>query len=79
MMFLQAMRFHVTDYLLGGLVQTYKVSDLVKGYDTTLNAKVNTGSLLQGNLYVDTTVTPILSWFKGPASGHQWTMFTGAG
>jgi len=77
--FLTAMRFHVSSFLLEGVTKTYKVTDLVKGYETTLISKVNTGSLLQGNLYVDSTVTPIFSFFKGPASGHKYTMFTGLG
>lgn len=72
-----AMRMHVTNFFLEGLTKEYTVSDLVMGFDTTFNTKVNTGSLLQGNLYVDTTVTPVVSWWKGPASGHKFTMFTG--
>ena len=68
----------VSQYFLEGLTKQYTVSDLVMGFDTTFNAKVNTGSLLQGNLYVDTTCTPVVSWWKGPASGHTFTIFTGA-
>jgi len=77
--FMQAMRLHVLHYLLEGPTKTYKVNDLIRGYDTTLNAKFNTGSLAQGNLYVDGCVTPVLNWWKGPASGHTFTMFTGQG
>lgn len=77
--FMRAMRMQVSYYFLEGLTKQYLVSDLVMGFDTTFNTKVNTGSLLQGNLYVDTTVTPVISWWKGPASGHTFTVFTGAG
>lgn len=33
--------------------------------------------MLQGNLYVDSVVTPILDYWKGPAANHNFTMFTG--
>jgi len=74
---MKAMRNHVAYFFLEGITKQYLVKDLIMGYDTKYNMKVNTGSLLQGNLYVDSTVTPILNWFKGPASGHSFTMFTG--
>jgi len=72
-----AMRQHVLYYLLEGPVKEYTVGDLIQGYTTTFNAKLNTGSLLQGNLYVDASVTPVLPWWQGPASGHTFTMFAG--
>lgn len=73
------MRDHVTYFLLEGPTKQYTVKNLIMGYDTAYNSKINTGDLLRGNLYVDTTVTPVLSWWKGPVSGHSFTLFTGSG
>lgn len=76
---LQSMRQHMMNFVLGGLTKTYTVSDLIVGTTTTLNQRINTGSLLQGNLYVDDLVTPIIPWWQGPASGHSYTIMTGEG
>lgn len=71
------MRLHVANFLCEGLTKEYKLGDLVLGYTTNLSAKINTGTLERGNLYIDDVVTPILDWWKGPASGHNFTMLTG--
>ena len=75
--FLTAMRQHVTHNLWGGLTKTYTIGDLVQGFKTDLAAKINTGPLSDGNLYVDDTVTPVINWWMGPASDHSYTMMTG--
>lgn len=76
---MQTLRQHTMNYLLEGLTKEYLVSDLIQGGTTGLNQKINTGDLLRGNLYIDDMVTPIIPFWQGPASGHNFTMLTGEG
>ena len=73
------MRWHVTEFLFGGSNKQYLAGDLIKGYKTNLTERVNTGDLLQGNLYVDDEVTPIMNKWMGPnKQGNNYTLMTGA-
>jgi len=76
-LFITQMRWHVTEFLMGGPNKSYKAKDLIQGYTTEINKRVNTGSLLLGNLYVDNVVTPILNTWTGPTSGQNFTVMTG--
>ena len=64
-------------YLLGGGQATYSARDLIFGFESKVTDNVNKGSLLQGNLYVDNTVTPVLNYFMGPTSGRKYKLLTG--
>ena len=75
--FCNVVRFHLTNYLLDGLTKEYKISELVKGFTTKLSDKINTGDQMQGNLYIDDVVTPVLNYWKGPTSGRSFTMMQG--
>lgn len=61
----------------GGLTKTRTVNDLLFGFNTDLNSLINTGDLLRGNLYVDSVVTPVCNWWKGPAADNTYTMING--
>lgn len=50
---------------------------MVTGFTTDFNAKINTGSFLNGNLYVDDVVTPFLNLWMGPTANRRITMFQG--
>ena len=71
------MKMHIFEYLLGGSTVTKTARELIFGYDTDLTDKINEGDLLRGNLYVDSTVTPVLNNFMGPTSGRKYTLLTG--
>lgn len=71
------MRFHVANFLFEGTTKRYNGGDLVQGFNSDFNLKINQGNLLQGNLYIDGVTTPIINWWMGPAANHNYTMFTG--
>ena len=77
-LFLKQMRWHITTFLLGGTNKKYIAGDLIKGFKTTLTARVNTGDLLLGNLYVDDDITPIMNRWMGPTAGSNFTLMAGS-
>jgi hypothetical protein len=62
---------------LDGTLAKYKVSEMIYGWETDLSDKINTGDLLKGNLYVDSTITPVSNMWKGPTANRRWTLMTG--
>lgn len=47
------MQYHTSEWLLDGIIADYTPDDLVIGFDTTIASKINTGTLLNGNIWVD--------------------------
>jgi hypothetical protein len=63
------------EWLTGGITKTYTQWDLVTGFSTDFDAKINTGSFLLGNIYVDDVVTPFLNLWHGPTANRRITFF----
>jgi hypothetical protein len=51
--FQKVMKYHTSEWLLDGIIADYTPDDLVIGFDTTIASKINTGTLLNGNIWVD--------------------------
>jgi len=49
----------------------------VEGFDTVIASKINRGSVLNGNIYVDPAVTPFLNTVRGPMSENEISVATG--
>lgn len=71
------LEWQATEWLTEGITSQKNLKDLIMGYDTNFVDKINTGSLLVGNIYVDTEITPFLNLWKGPTSGRRIEMFKG--
>lgn len=55
------MSYHTSEWLLNGVLATYTPAEMISGFDTIITSKINTGSDLLGNIYVDPVVTPLLN------------------
>ena len=72
------MQYHTSEWLMNGIIETYTAQELAGGFDTIITSKINTGSVLNANIYVDSTVTPMLNSINGPMSSLQATVSTGS-
>jgi len=62
---------------MNGILATYSAQDLVSGFNTDIVSKINTGSILNGNLWVASDVTPLFNTQSGPMSNNKVTIMTG--
>jgi len=53
------MQYHTSEWLMNGILANYSAQDLVMGFNTNIVSKINSGSILNGNLYVSAEVTPL--------------------
>jgi len=73
------MQYHTSEWLMNGILANYTAQDLVMGFNTSpIFSKINSGSTLNGNLYVSTEVTPLFNTQSGPLSNNEVTILTGA-
>lgn len=75
----------VSEFTFAGLTQTYKVKDLIIGYNSTIAERLNNmepnaiTEPKKGMLVVDPLMTPISNNFNGPTANRVFTLFTGEG
>jgi len=56
------MRKMIQDYLFGGAISTYKIKDLVHGFESDVAERVNGGDFFMGDDFnLDKSVTAILN------------------
>jgi len=73
----------ISEFAFGGLTQTYKVKDLIIGYNSTVTERLNAmepnsnTAPNAGYLVVDPMTTPISNNFNGPTANRVFTLFTG--
>jgi len=72
------MKSHVSEFLLGGAIDTYQARDLILGFDTPIVNRINTGYQLLGSFRLSPTVTPMLNTIKGPYAKQTWEVATGS-
>lgn len=64
------MSYHTSEWLLNGILETYTPEEMVVGFETIIASKINRGSTLLGNIYVDPIVTPLFNKVKGAMSNN---------
>jgi hypothetical protein len=65
------------EWLTGGATSKLSKWDLVTGFETDFTTLINTGDLREGNIYVDSEVTPFLNHWMGPTYNRAITMLQG--
>jgi hypothetical protein len=68
----------VSEFFLGGMLKTYKLRDLITGWESDFSEKLNIeGTELEGNLFVTNKVTPLMIDWLGPSVDRKFTILTG--
>jgi hypothetical protein len=75
----------ITEFTFESLTNTYKVKDLITGYNSTIAERINNmepnavSNPNSGFINVDLLMTPISNTFNGPTAKRVFTLFTGEG
>ena len=75
--YMSIMQYHVSEYLLEGIVANYTARDLILGFDTHIAEKINHGEQLRGSFHISSKITPALNTIYGAYAEQVWKVNAG--